>query len=465
MERANNFIIEEEFNYMKIGTLHNKKRVLKVLSNMIKNPGKSILSQSSSRSEAKAAYQFLNNDNLNMGELSQMHHFKTIERIVDNDSPILVIQDTCYVNYQSHAKEGLGKMSDKSKGVKLHSSIATTLDGLNLGVLHQKSLSMDISESEDEPLSDYELKKRPIEEKESYRWIESFKESMILMPDDIDITVISDREGDIYEYMSAVHSNKRYFLTRIAQNRMTEDNQKILDAIKKVKCEGEVIVKVPRNSNQKLQKRDATLEVRFHQYKIQRPQILNKTEKLPLHLPVYVVHVKEKKPPSGVEAIEWFLMTNRPIHAIDEAFDQVKKYMHRWKIERFHFVLKTGGCDIEKIQARSMKVTLTMIMMYSIISVFIMNITYAARLTPDRPCSDFFDEEEWKLLYCLIHKTGKPPEKPYSIKEAVRYITQIGGGKRAPSDGDPGVKAVWRGFEKFYLLFQYTDVIKLTVQV
>jgi hypothetical protein len=64
-------------------------------------------------------------------------------------------------------------------------------------------------------------------------------------------------------------------------------------------------------------------------------------------------------------------------------------YMQRWKIERFHYVLKSG-CGIEK--------TTALILMYSIITVMILNRTHTARLTPEAPCSMLLGEEEWKLL-------------------------------------------------------------------
>jgi hypothetical protein len=49
--------------------------------------------------------------------------------------------------------------------------------------------------------------------------------------------------------------------------------------------------------------------------------------------------------------------------------------------------------------------------MYSIISVFIMNLTYIARINPDLPCTILFDTDEWKILYCATNRTKKPPEK------------------------------------------------------
>ena len=247
MQQINNFIVEEEFDIVSIGTQHNKKRLLKIATNMIKNPGKSLLAQSSSRTEAKAAYQFFNNENLDMEEISRVHHFKTIERIVEVNSPVLAIQDTCPLDYSSQQKkDDCSKVNQYGKSLKLHSCITITLEGLNLGVLNQLTPSED--STDDSELSEYEKKMRPIEEKESYRWIESFNESMYLMPDDVDITFISDREGDIYEYIATIDSCKKSFLTRIVQNRMTSDNEKILDAIKDEQCKNSIIIRELRKT-------------------------------------------------------------------------------------------------------------------------------------------------------------------------------------------------------------------------
>jgi hypothetical protein len=121
-------------------------------------------------------------------------------------------------------------------------------------------------------------------------------------------------------------------------------------------------------------------------------------------------------------------------------------------------VLK-GGCAIEKLQERSIDKTTTLILMYSIIAVMILNTTYAARLTPELPCSLVLGEDEWKLLYCAANKTRKEPKKPYTIKEAVDYLGRLGGPKRAPSDGPPGVKTIWIGLMKLYILLAYREYL------
>jgi len=109
-----------------------------------------------------------------------------------------------------------------------------------------------------------------------------------MLPEDIDVTIISDREGDIYEYFYEVISKRRYFLTRIAQNRMTTDNQKIFDSIRKTDCIGDICAKVFRNSHKNINSRDAKLEIRYNKYEIKRPIKLNNNTKLPESLAVYV---------------------------------------------------------------------------------------------------------------------------------------------------------------------------------
>ncbi|MDR2445944.1 MAG: hypothetical protein LBD58_01425 [Treponema sp.] len=86
-----------------------------------------------------------------------------------------------------------------------------------------------------------------------------------------------------------------------------------------------------------------------------------------------------------------------------------------------------------------------------------MNITYAARLTPEVPCSLLLGEEEWKLLYCAANKVKKEPKKPYAIKEAADCLGRLGGPKRDPRDGPPGVRTIWIGLMKLYIPLAYRE--------
>lgn len=72
------------------------------------------------------------------------------------------------------------------------------------------------------------------------------------------------------------------------------------------------------------------------------------------------------------------------------------------------------------------------------------------RALPDAPCNLLLNDDEWKILYRVVHKTKYAPDKPYSMDDAVKYLGQLGGYKRAPSDGPPGLQCIWKGLFALY---------------
>jgi hypothetical protein len=390
----------------------------------------------------------LGNENLDREEILRVHREATLRRMVQSGKTILAVQDTTSLNYNTHE----GYISDKTLGVNIHSCLAVTVEGLVLGVLDQTSYNR--AQAKDESRSHESKKVRALEEKESFRWVKALETSTACIPEDVRVITVCDREGDMYELLDAAQKGGQLFLIRIAQNRMTVDNRQILDAIHKRRCMGRVEIIIPRDSRRNLKEREGVLQIRCERFEIKRPHILNKNKALEDSLEVWVVHAKEENPPRGEEAIEWFLMTNEPVENVAAAYERVGYYLQRWKIERFHYVLKSG-CAVEKLQERSIDKTTVLVLMYSVIAVVILNMTYMARIHPKKPCTVFFEEDEWKVLYCTANKTKKAPKKPYTIEEAVTYLGQLGGPKRAPSDGPPGVKTIWTGLMTLNTLLAY----------
>lgn len=111
----------------------------------------------------------------------------------------------------------------------------------------------------------------------------------------------------------------------------------------------------------------------------------------------------------------------------------VQCYAHRWKIERFHFILKSG-CKIEKNQAREYGRLSFLTLLYSVIAMQILNLTYLGKICPEISSGIVFAEEEWKVLCCCARKSKEIPEA-YSLKEAIYDLGVLGGTKGAPSDG------------------------------
>jgi hypothetical protein len=148
-------------------------------------------------------------------------------------------------------------------------------------------------------------KNRPREEKESNRRLETMENAGRAISDALQILYLCGREGDNYELFGKALQSGRHFLIRIVQNRMTVENERILDKIWETPCKGRVKAHIPRDSRCTVKEREAVLQVRYARYEIQKPQIKNKNKALLPSLPMTVIYVKEENPPEGIEAIEW----------------------------------------------------------------------------------------------------------------------------------------------------------------
>jgi len=178
-----------------------------------------------------AIYRLLGNEGMDREEILRANREATIGRIMQQGGTILAVQDTTSLNYDTHEKtEGIGYISDKTLGVNIHSCLAVSAEGLALGILDQTSYNR--VQAKDNSRSHESKKVRTLEEKESYRWVETLKASTAGLSEGVKAITVCDREGDMYELLDAAETGGQLFLVRVAQNRITVENERILDAIR-----------------------------------------------------------------------------------------------------------------------------------------------------------------------------------------------------------------------------------------
>jgi hypothetical protein len=331
MTEGTRFDLKEEFAGLDFHSVRLEERFVRTMETLIKQPGASIREASEDRAEAKAIYRMLGNESFDREEIARVHREATIRRMAEYGGTILAVQDTTGVNYHTHLKtEGIGYISDKTLGVNVHSCLAVTCDGLVWGVLDQSRYNRE--EPKDESASHESKKIRPIEEKESFRWLESLERSTADIPCGVKVITVCDREGDRYELFAKAQDLKEPALIRIVQNRMTAEDERILDEIRKKRRQGRVEVTLPQDSRSGIPEREAVLPLRYASYSVKRPQILNKNKTLPEVIDLQVIYVKEEKPAKGKAPIEWFLATNEPVNSVEEAYEYTGYYIQRWKI-------------------------------------------------------------------------------------------------------------------------------------
>lgn len=444
----------DEFKNLGINCGRTIKRFIRSIHTLSQKIGESIAGASDSKAEAKAMYRLIENKKVTEEVVLHAHRKATIQKMKESGELIILsVQDTTMLNYATHKKtKGLGDFGagPDQKGLIVHSALAVTPKGIALGLLDQCIWTRDPEERGRRT----EKRQKPIEEKESYKWLKSMDNSQIGIPKGIRLVHIGDREADVYEFFDHAIANQQDVLVRVVQNRVTTEACKLFDQVKQEPPAGQLVVRIPRDTRRNLPEREATLEIRYSRVHIQAPVNTPKKFVKNRTVALSIVHVQELCPPEGVEPIKWYLATSMDIANLDEAVEKVNWYIQRWKIERFHYILKSG-CEIEKKQNRTAERLQKLILIYSILSVRILGMTYLARQHPEEPCALFLEEEEWKVLYCIANRTSRVPQTAPTIQEAVSYLAKLGGFLGRKGDGEPGVKVIWKGLNELHTVLKH----------
>ena len=207
---------------------------------------------------------------------------------------------------------------------------------------------------------------------------------------------------------------------------------------------GRVMITVPRGHGRP--ERTATLAVRYRAVTLLPPTNRPKREGL-TPVEVWAVLATEVDAPDGVEPLRWVLLTSRPVTTLDDALTCIAWYQLRWLVERYHYVLKEG-CRIEALQLGTIARVERALATYCIVSWRLLWLSIQARQTPEASCEVILARHEWQALACGVQRTAIPPTEPPTLRQAVRWIAQLGGFLARTGDGEPGVKVLWRGMHK-----------------
>jgi hypothetical protein len=444
MMRDNNWI-DKEMKSLRVSDDRIFQRLVTTMDKLAENPACSIPQALVEAKDIKAAYRMINNDCLVADEIIEAHKKQTIERIKSEDT-ILILQDTTVVDFSSHPEiYGLGySTASNAKGLFLHSSLATTTDGVPLGILSRKLWTR--PEGTLGKRHDTKRGSQPIETKESFKWIEAFESSHQGIPERIQTITLADRESDIFDLFLKGISKKHDLIVRTSGKRRIKETKNYLNQeMETLDSAGEQVVSVSRNSREKTPNREVTLKLRFKAVTIISTK---KRKDLQNELNLYAVLATEEENSKNTNPIKWLILTTLPVSTLADAKKVVAFYTQRWKIERYHYVLKSG-CGIEKLQFDTVKRLEKIISMYMIIAWRLEWLLYKSRVSPDESCHSIFPEEEIKILYQVANKkTYNHNQKP-TYKNIALWLAKLGGFMGRKNDGMPGLKVLWRGINRF----------------
>jgi hypothetical protein len=462
--------VQEELATADLGDQRLTRRFRLVLDRMAQKPSLKFPAACRGRAEVEAAYRFLDHGVVDEHRVLAPHREATLRRIREH-AVVIVAQDTTELDVtRKHERmAGAGPLNDTSRlGFYDHTLLALTPEKLVLGVVGADVWARDAADFERSAAEKRAARKaKPIEDKESYRWLEGYRQACRVAEEAPATTVISvcDSEGDVYECLlegqptpGVRHAE---WIVRACQNRALAAGppadeapgvQALRERVAATAVLRELTVEVsarePKSKDARKRKqprtaRTARLTVQAARVTLRGP---SRPEGRLADVAVNVVLVREREPPPGEEPIEWLLLTSLPIDTAEQVLAVIDYYCCRWQIEIYFRVLKSG-CKVEESQLETAERFRPYLALCMIVAWRVLYALTLGRECPDLPCDEVFEADEWRAVYAVV-KNEAPPAVAPPLGEMVKLIASLGGYLGRKCDGDPGPKAMWVGLQR-----------------
>lgn len=389
----------------------------------------------------KCAWRLFSTEELN---LLSIHQHRTLARCADEET-ILVAEDTTDIHYRQPGKQGMGDLGGKkdrsAKGLNMHTALALTTQGQPLGIVYQKIWA---------PKADKAGTQRchfTIEEKETIKWINTLRAvNECWQPSSLccqqQVILIGDREADFFEHYSELRYDNIKLLVRVHQKHRKilykGVETKLADALLQLKPLGEGTVTVWRRQGQAERKATVT----YYSATVTLPPTYK--QKQPARK-MQLILARELSAAAAADAIEWVLLTDLPADTLAEAITICHYYSFRWKIERFHYVLKCGLL-IEQLQISNFAGLANVLQLYSLIAWHLLWLQYLARTQGEKEAIRYIDQQTIVVTQTVSRQTIK------TVRDFVVAVACLGGFIPLKKQPLPGEKILWQGLRQLHAI-------------
>lgn len=439
----------------------------KILGDLFSKSVHSIRQISGDESSAKGFYRFLQNERVSEDDI--VDNLSANCKAACKDKYVVCIQDTTEVNLSSHSNrirkdDYIGTTnanSVKGLGFLLHPSLVLdAAEGIPYGYANVKVWNRSL-----EFKSKHERKYNslPIEEKESYKWLEVSNNTKSALKDVVKgMVIIQDREGDIYEQFALIPDEQTDLLIRARTNRTLKDTTKLFSCLSDQPAAGHYEIVVDGKAGRK--KRTARIEVRYK--KVELLKTAGTSKGVAPVVGLYLIEAKEIGY-NGTDKICWRLLCTIDIQNVEMAKMCIAWYSWRWMIEEVFKILKKEGYNVEasELEYASSVRKMCLMIMEVIIKLFLMRLAYAEPEVALSADTCFTEEEQGFLEHQITHLEGKTEKQknPYKTKDLKRYvwvIARLGGWKGYESKRHPGITTLWIGMKYFKAAMQGWQIMR-----
>lgn len=443
-----------------LGDKRLEHRAKLISSSLLLSKSSTIHSATRSEAEQKGFYRFLGNDSVSESVLIKEMTTRCQRNVSERE--VIVIQDSSSLGLSRNANNikagsGLGLVGNK-KGLGFLSHVSIVLDANNESILGFCDIQLWHRKEDKSNNTTRIYKKQAVESKESYKWIRASNQAKDTLSGASGITIIQDREGDIYEQFALIPDNKTSLIVRSRDNRKLADGQKLYTALEEAPVLGTYAIDIQGDIRKNQIQRKVELEVRCVPVTLQKPQV-GVSKGIPNQLNLYAVEVREKGNTSK-DAICWRLLTNIPVFSFEDALQIVNRYAQRWYIEQLFRLLKKQGYQIENSMLETGWAIRKLFIMVLNAALRVMQLYLAYGKEDCQPLEEVFSQKEIECLKAIeknhLPKTGKTtnPYAQQKLSWASWIIARLGGWKGNSNQRAAGPIIIKRGLDKFETMFQ-----------
>src|SRR6266568_1289726 len=241
---------------------------------------------------------------------------------------------------------------------------------------------------------------------------------------------VGDRGADMFPFFQACQATQTHFLVRAAQNRRVQGNEdELMSSLTRTRAfpsQASRPFEVPARHGH--QARSTQLQLAFGQMTLLPPRQEPRASKEPLT--VWVIRVWEEQARDAEEPLEWMKFPSVPTTTLEQAWERVDWYRHRWLVEDYHHCL-TSGCRIEERQGPLVDGLMRLLGLLSPLAVRLLQIRGDARCEPERRANAVIEP---LMLAVVAQRSGHSPAT-MTIGSFWTEVARLGGYLARSHDG------------------------------
>lgn len=471
----------EEFGQAQLGDERRTARLVVMAAEAARNPGGRVSSVFRRSAERQGAYDFLESPCVDGTAIMQAAADATSLRAAEFPFVFVPIDGTSLNLADLKRVKDFGSVGSRergARGLKVVDAIAVAPDGTPLGIAAMKWWARGERKAS--------KRKRAVQDKELHHWIaviDSVVGSMKRARTNARAWFQLDREGDAQYVLDALAASEQWFTVRSHSDRRLSTTGLILPGagrhpvkrrrqlrsyMRRKKPITHELLEVPARGDQParlacvaIRAASVVLHMQDRRTSRHRTQSVN------------VVWVREQgrgplaRSRSGkttARALDWMLLTNRPVDSLEEIKEVVRGYEQRWRIEDFHRAWKSGVCNVEDSQLRARDHIIKWATVLAAVAIRAERIKHLSRQSPRAPATIELSENEVEALIILKRRYRKQNEQigdeTPDLETATRWIAELGGYTGKSSGGPPGSTTIARGLAQLHVAAEMLDAIR-----